>query len=206
MNGWLLAGTTFLASGVEAVEAMTIVLAVGVAVSWRVAFRGAGLALLALVAIVAVFGPLLHLVPLAALKLAIGVLLALFGLAWLRKAILRYAGRKALRDEDANYAREVRDLRAAEAARRGDRVGAAVAFKAVLLEGLEVAVIVVTFGAASSAALGWAATGALVAVLAVVLLGLALRRPASRVPENAMKFAVGIMLVSFGTFWAGEGL
>jgi uncharacterized membrane protein len=206
MNGWLLAGTTFLASGVEAVEAMTIVLAVGVAVSWRVAFRGAGLALLALVAIVAVFGPLLHLVPLAALKLAIGVLLALFGLAWLRKAILRYAGRKALRDEDANYAREVRGLREAEAARRGDRVGAAVAFKAVLLEGLEVAVIVVTFGAASSAALGWATTGALVAVLAVVLLGLALRRPASRVPENAMKFAVGIMLVSFGTFWAGEGL
>lgn len=206
MNGWVLAGTTFLASGVEAVEAMTIVLAVGIAVSWRVAFRGAGLALLVLAAIVAVFGPLLHFLPLAGLKLAIGVLLALFGLAWLRKAILRYAGRKALRDEDANYAREVGALRDAEAARKGDRVGAAVAFKAVLLEGLEVAVIVVTFGAASSAALGWAATGAVVAVLAVVLLGLALRRPASRVPENAMKFAVGIMLVSFGTFWSGEGL
>jgi uncharacterized membrane protein len=206
MNGWLLAGTTFLASGVEAVEAMTIVLAVGVAVSWRVAFRGAGLGLLVLAAIVAVFGPLLHFVPLAALKLAIGVLLALFGLAWLRKAILRYAGRKALRDEDANYEREVRALRGAEPNGRGDRVGALVAFKAVLLEGLEVAVIVVTFGAASSAALGWAASGALVAVLAVLLLGLALRRPASRVPENAMKFAVGIMLVSFGTFWAGEGL
>ena len=115
MNGWLLAGTTFLASGVEAVEAMTIVLAVGVARSWRVAFRGAGLGLLVLAAIVAVFGPLLHFVPLAALKLAIGVLLALFGLAWLRKAILRYAGRKALRDEDANYEREV------ERAARGRR-------------------------------------------------------------------------------------
>lgn len=206
MSGWVLAGTTFVASAVEAVEAMTIVLAVGVAVSWSAAFRGAGLGLLVLSAVVAVFGPLLHAIPLAALELAIGVLLALFGLAWLRKAILRYAGRKALRDEDANYAREVGALRAAEAARNGDRVGAAVAFKAVLLEGLEVAVIVVTFGAASRAALGWAAAGAVVAVLAVVLLGLALRRPASRVPENAMKFAVGIMLVSFGTFWAGEGL
>ncbi len=206
MNGWLLAGTTFVASGVEAVEAMTIVLAVGVAVSWRVACRGAVLGLLVLAAIVAVFGPLLHFVPLSALKLAIGVLLALFGLAWLRKAILRYAGRKALRDEDANYEREVRSLREAEAVRKGDRIGAVVAFKAVLLEGLEVAVIVVTFGAASSVALGWAATGAVLAVLAVVALGLALRRPASRVPENAMKFVVGIMLLSFGTFWAGEGL
>jgi uncharacterized membrane protein len=209
MNGWLLAGTTFLASGVEAVEAMTIVLAVGVARSWRTAWQGAALGLLALAAIVAVFGPLLRFVPLDDLKLAIGVLLALFGLAWLRKAILRYAGRKAMRDEDAAYEREVRSLRAAEAAldqRHGDRVAVATAFNAVLLEGLEVAVIVVTFGAASSAALGWATTGAVLAVLAVLALGFALRRPASRVPENAMKFVVGIMLTSFGTFWAGEGL
>lgn len=209
MNGWLLAGTTFLASGVEAVEAMTIVLAVGVARSWRTAFQGAALGLLALVAIVAVFGPLLRFVPLAALELAVGLLLVLFGLAWLRKAILRYAGRKAMRDEDANYEREVRTLHAAGTAlgsRQGDRVAVATAFNAVLLEGLEVAVIVVTFGAASSTALGWATAGALVAVLAVVLLGLALRRPAARVPENAMKFVVGIMLVSFGTFWTGEGL
>ena len=209
MSGWLLAGTTFLASGVEAVEALTIVLAVGVARSWRTAFQGAALGLLVLAVVVAVFGPLLRFVPLDALKLAIGLLLALFGLAWLRKAILRYAGRKALRDEDAAYAREVRALRAAGAApdpRHADRTAVATAFNAVLLEGLEVAVIVVTFGAASSAALAWSATGAAAAVLAVVALGLALRRPASRVPENAMKFAVGIMLVSFGTFWAGEGL
>ena len=208
MNGWLLAGTTFLASGVEAVEALTIVLAVGVARSWRTAFQGAALGLLVLAVIVAVLGPLLRFVPLGALKLAIGVLLVLFGLAWLRKAILRYAGRKALRDEDANYEREVRALRAEAApdARRGDRTAVATAFNAVLLEGLEVAVIVVTFGAASSAALAWSATGAVAAVLAVVLLGIVLRRPASRVPENAMKFAVGVMLTSFGTFWAGEGL
>lgn len=209
MNGWLLAGTTFLASGVEAVEAMTIVLAVGVARSWRTAWQGAALGLLVLAAIVAVLGPLLRFVPLDDLKLAIGVLLALFGLAWLRKAILRYAGRKAMRDEDAAYEREVHSLRAAEAAldeRHGDRVAVATAFNAVLLEGLEVAVIVVTFGAASSAALGWATAGAALAVLAVLALGFALRRPASRVPENAMKFVVGIMLTSFGTFWTGEGL
>jgi uncharacterized membrane protein len=208
MNGWLLAGTTFLASGVEAVEAMTIVLAVGVARSWRTAWQGAGLGVLALVAIVAVFGPLLRSVPLGVLELAIGALLTLFGLAWLRKAILRYAGRKALRDEDANYEREVNSLRAEAAldTRRGDRVAVATAFNAVLLEGLEVAVIVVTFGAASSAALAWSTAGAGLAVLAVLALGFALRRPASRVPENAMKFVVGIMLTSFGTFWAGEGL
>ncbi len=179
MNGWLLAGTTFLAAGVEALEAMTIVLAVGVARSWRTAWQGAGLGVLALVAVVAVFGPLLRLVPLGALELAIGVLLALFGLAWLRKAILRYAGRKALRDEDANYEREVRGLRAEAALgeRHGDRVAVATAFNAVLLEGLEVAVIVVTFGAASSAALTWSAAGAALAVLAVLALGFALRRP-----------------------------
>ncbi len=209
MNGWLLAGTTFLASGVEAVEALTIVLAVGVARSWRTAFQGAALGLLVLAAIVAVLGPLLRFVPLGALELVVGLLLTLFGLAWLRKAILRYAGRKAMRDEDANYEREVRALRAANpalGARQADRIAVATAFNAVLLEGLEVAVIVVTFGAASGAALAWSATGALVAVLAVIALGIALRRPASRVPENAMKFAVGIMLTSFGTFWAGEGL
>ena len=205
MNGWTLAGTSFLASAVEAVEALTIVLAVGVARSWPVALRGAAYALLVLAAIVAAFGPVLHLIPIDQLKLVVGVVLTLFGLAWLRKAILRYAGRKALRDEDAAFAREVSALRAAEDA-QADRIGLVTSFKAVLIEGLEVAIIVVTFGAASSAALGWSAAGAAAAVLLVVLLGLALKQPASRVPENAMKFVVGIMLTSFGTFWTGEGL
>jgi uncharacterized membrane protein len=205
MNGWTLAGTSFLASGVEAVEAMTIVLAVGVTRSWPVALRGAAFALLALALIVAVFGPLLHLVPIDQLKLVVGIVLTLFGLAWLRKAILRYAGRKALRDEDAAFAREVSALRAAEDV-QADRIGFVTSFKAVLIEGLEVAIIVVTFGAASNTALGWSAAGASVAVVLVVLVGLALKQPASRVPENTMKFVVGIMLTSFGTFWTGEGL
>jgi uncharacterized membrane protein len=205
VNGWTLAGTSFLASAVEAVEALTIVLAVGVTRSWAVALRGTVFALLVLALIVALFGPLLHLIPIDQLKLVVGIVLTLFGLAWLRKAILRYAGRKALHDEDAAYAREVSALRAAEEA-QADQIGLVTAFKAVLIEGLEVAIIVVTFGAASSAALGWSAAGAAAAVLVVVALGLALKQPASRVPENAMKFVVGIMLTSFGTFWTGEGL
>lgn len=205
MNGWALAGTTFLASGVEAVEAMTIVLAVGVARSWPVALRGAVYALVVLALVVALFGPLLHLVPIDQLKLVVGIVLTLFGLAWLRKAILRYAGRKALRDEDAAFAREVSELRALEAV-QADRIGLITSFKAVLIEGLEVAIIVVTFGAASAAALSWSAIGAVAAVLVVALAGLALKQPASRVPENTMKFVVGIMLTSFGTFWTGEGL
>jgi len=200
----LLAGTAFLASGVESVEALTIVLAVGVGRSWRTALTGAAYGLGALVAIIALLGPLLRLVPLATIELVVGVLLLLMGTAWLRKAILRYAGRKAMRDEDAAYAREVDDLRALDA-RSADRVATATAFNAVLLEGLEVAVIVVTVGASSPTALTWAAGGAAAAALLVAALGVALRRPASRVPENAMKFAVGVMLTSFGTFWTGEG-
>jgi uncharacterized membrane protein len=205
VNGWTLAGTSFLASAVEAVEALTIVLAVGVTRSWPVALRGTAFALLVLALIVALFGPLLHLIPIDQLKLVVGIVLMLFGLAWLRKAILRYAGRKALKDEDAAYAREVSALRAAEET-QADRIGLVTSFKAVLIEGLEVAIIVVTFGAASSAALGWSAAGAGAAVLVVIALGLALKAPAARVPENAMKFVVGIMLTSFGTFWTGEGL
>jgi uncharacterized membrane protein len=205
VNGWTLAGTTFLASGVEAVEALTIVLAVGVARSWPVALRGAAYALLVLALIVALFGPLLHLVPIDQLKLVVGIVLTLFGLAWLRKAILRYAGRKALRDEDAAFAREVSALRAAEDV-QADRIGFVTSFKAVLIEGLEVAIIVVTFGAASTVALSWSAVGAAAAVLVVAVAGLALKQPASRVPDNTMKFVVGVMLTSFGTFWAGEGL
>ncbi len=205
MNGWTLAGTSFLASGVEAVEALTIVLAIGVARSWPVALRGAAYALVVLAVIVALFGPLLHLIPIDQLKLVVGIVLILFGLAWLRKAILRYAGRKALRDENAAFAREVSAMRDVEDL-QADRIGMVTTFKSVLLEGLEVAIIVVTFGAGSAAALQWSAAGAGAAVLLVVLAGVALQRPASRVPENTMKFVVGVMLTSFGTFWTGEGL
>jgi uncharacterized membrane protein len=205
MNGWTLAGTTFLASAVEAVEALTIVLAVGVTRSWPVALRGTAYALLVLALIVVLFGPLLQFVPINQLKLVVGIVLILFGLAWLRKAILRYAGRKALRDEDAAFEREVAALRAADDA-QADKIAFITAFKSVLLEGLEVAIIVVTFGAASTLALRWSAAGAAGAVVLVALLGLALKQPASRVPENTMKFVVGIMLTSFGTFWTGEGL
>ena len=194
-----------MASGVEAVEAMTIVLAVGVVSSWRVALRGALVALAALAVLVAIFGPLLRFIPIDALKIVVGVFLIMFGLAWLRKAIQRYAGTKALRDEDASYAAQVAELRAIDA-RDNERVGFLVAFKGVLLEGLEVAIIVVTFGAGSFAGLEWSAAGAALAVILVVALGIALRAPASRVPENAMKFVVGTMLTSFGTFWTGEGL
>ncbi len=184
---------------------MTIVLAVGVARSWPIALRGAAYALGVLALIVAVFGPALRLVPIDQLKLVVGIVLILFGLSWLRKAILRYAGRKALRDEQAAFARQVEALRTADDV-QADRIAFITSFKGVLIEGLEVAIIVVTFGAASTVALGWSAAGAFVAVVLVVAAGLALRQPVSRVPENTMKFVVGIMLTSFGTFWTGEGL
>lgn len=208
MNGWLLAGTSFLASAVEAVEALTIVLAVGVTRSWRPALSGTAWGLATLAAIVIVLGPAIVIyVPFAVLRTGIGIVLLVFGLAWLRKAILRYSGRKALHDEAAIYAREVRALRGtAPVAGAADRASFATAYNAVLLEGLEVAVIVLTFGAASPAALRWSGLGALAAVLIVAGTGVALRRPLARVPENLLKFVVGIMLTSFGTFWCGEGL
>jgi uncharacterized membrane protein len=205
VNGWTLAGTSFLASAVEAVEALTIVLAVGVATSWRTALRATVFALLVLAVIVAAFGPLLHFIPINALKLIVGIVLTLFGLSWLRKAIQRYAGRKMLKDEAAAYDREVAALRAVEKA-QAEKIGFITAFKGVLLEGLEVALIVVTFGVGSTLALGWSAAGAAAAVVLVALAGVALKSPASRVPENTMKFVVGVMLTSFGTFWTGEGL
>jgi uncharacterized membrane protein len=207
VNGWLLASTAALASAVEAVEALTIVLAVGAIRSWRSALTGAWWALVSLAAIVLLFGPaLVAYVPFATLKTAIGIFLLLFGLAWLRKAILRYSGRKALHDEAAIYAREVDALRGAAAVCGSDRLGFATAYNAVLLEGLEVAVIVLTFGASSAAALRWASLGALLAVIVVAAAGVTLRAPLRRVPENLLKFIVGIMLTSFGTFWSGEGL
>jgi len=202
VNGWVLAGTTFLASAVEMVEAATIVMAVGFTQGWRTALSGAAWALAALVAIVALFGPLLatH-AAVARLEVVVGPLLVLFGIAWLRKAIWRAAGRKAMHDEGAIFARE-----SAALATRDRRVGFATSFQGVLIEGLEVAVIVVTFAATRPREIAYSVGGALAAAIVVLGLALALRAPLSRVPENAMKTVVGLMLLSLGTFWTGEGL
>jgi Ca2+/H+ antiporter, TMEM165/GDT1 family len=201
------AGASFAASFVEAVEALTVVLAVGLARGWRPALTGASAALLALALIVAVLGPLMSVVPIRGLQFVVGVLTLLFGLRWLRKAILRAVGIIALHDEDAAFARETREL--SEAGRREaygfDWVGGATAFKIVLMEGIEVAFIVIAVGAGRGL-LGLASAGALAACVVVAVIGAAVHRPLARVPENALKFAVGVMLSSFGLFWTGESL
>ncbi|MDP9016985.1 MAG: TMEM165/GDT1 family protein [Candidatus Eremiobacteraeota bacterium] len=203
MHPLLLAGTSFIASLVEAVEAVTIVLAVGYTQGWRAALTGSAWALATLTAIIVILGPaLIHFVPLATLQLVIGLFLVLFGFTWLRKAIWRYSGRKALHDEEAIYAREVAELKAAHE----KRVGFVTAYNAVLLEGFEIVIIVVTFAAATPGGFLWASIGAIVATLLVVIAGVVLRKPFSQVPENTMKFIVGVMLCSLGTFWSGEGL
>jgi uncharacterized membrane protein len=188
------------------VEALTIVLAAGVSRGWRSALAGVGAATLALAAIVAVFGPALTLIPIGALRLVVGALLLVFGLQWLRKAILRASGYKALHDEDAAFGRELTAARAAgPAASVGlDAYAFTLAFKGVLLEGLEVVFIVVTFGSAEGA-LPLAIAGAVAALVLVGGVGLFVHRPLSTVPENSMKFAVGLLLSTFGTFWAAEG-
>ncbi len=202
-----LALSVLVACSVEAVEALTIVLAVGTTRSWRSSLYGVGAALVALAALVAALGPAIASLPLSALRVVIGGLLLVFGLQWLRKAILRAAGLKALHDEQAAFEEESAAARTAST-RRGfgviDSYSFIVSFKGVLLEGLEVAVIVLTFGA-NQHRIGLAAAAAGVAVALVVLAGAAVRAPLSRVPENAMKFAVGVMLSSFGMFWGAEG-
>jgi uncharacterized membrane protein len=203
MNGWVLAGTTFLASSVEFVEAATIVLAVGYAQGWRAALLGTVWAAVALAAIVGIFGPLIgNAASLSRIQLVVGPFLILFGIAWLRKAVWRYAGRKSMRDEQAIYDRELARL---EADREG-RLGFAVALQGVFVEGLEVAVIVVTFGAASANALVWSASGAAIALALVTVASVVLHKPFARVPENALKALVGVMLFALGTFWTGEAL
>jgi uncharacterized membrane protein len=200
-----LALSVFLACAVEAVEALTIVLAVGVTRSWSSAMSGAGAATLALAAIVAALGPALSTLPIDALRLVVGLLLLLFGLQWLRKAILRSAGLKAKHDELETFQEESEAARAAGARRPGfDRYAFTVAGKGVLLEGLEVVVIVLTLGA-NQHRVGLAAAAAGLAVLLVIAAGLAARAPLAKVPENTMKFAVGVMLSSFGVFWGTEG-
>jgi uncharacterized membrane protein len=203
VNLWALAATAFVAGAVEAIEAATIVLAVGYTNGWRVALSGAAYAGIALIAIIGIGGAaLVAFVPLRILQVVIGVFLMWFGYRWLRKAILRFAGRIPLHDESAIYERHVAALRA----KREDRLGLATSFNGVFLEGLEVAIIVVTVGSASRAALAVSAAGAVCAAIAVTSVAVLVRRPFARIPENAMKFGVGIMLVAFGTFWLGEGV
>jgi uncharacterized membrane protein len=207
LNALPLILTVFVACAVEAVEALTIVLASGLTRQWRSTFQGMAAALVVLAMVVAVIGPTITLLPLGALRLVVGALLAIFGLQWLRKAILRATGHKALHDEASAYLREVAAARRAPvSSRRGvsDWYAFTLSFKGVLLEGLEVVFIVITFGD-NQRNLGAAMIGAAAAVLAVTAAGIAVRAPLARVPENAMKFAVGIMLTSFGTFWGAEG-
>jgi uncharacterized membrane protein len=201
-----LAISVFLACAVEAVEALTIVLAVGTTRSWRSTLTGVGVALLALAVITAALGPALTALPINALRLVVGALLLIFGLQWLRKAILRAGGLKALHDEEKAYEEELAAARDAGAVDRTrfDPYSFTVAFKGVLLEGLEVVFIVLTFGS-NQHNVGLAAAAAAVAVFAVVAAGLAVHRPLARVPENTLKFAVGVMLTSFGMFWGAEG-
>jgi uncharacterized membrane protein len=197
----------FLASLVEVVEAFTIVLAVAMLRGWRPAALGtiAGLAVLA--AIVLLLGPLLDRVPITSLQLAIGMLLLLFGMGWLRKASLRAAGVIPLHDEDAIFAAETAELAGQAYHRRANRdwVAGITALKAVLLEGLEVVFIVIAVGAGRGL-LAPASLGALAACVLVLAIGAVVHRPLSRVPENLLKFGVGVMLSSFGVFWTGEGL
>ena len=195
----------FLASFVEVVEAFTIVLAVGVTRSWRPALTGTALALVVLAALVLAFGPLLALVPISTLQFVVGVLLILFGMRWLRKAILRSVGVIALHDEDAAFSKETAELNRQASDKRADYLAGLAAFKAVLLEGVEVVFIVIAVGAAHGQT-GYASLGALAALILVTLIGLVVHRPLARVPENALKFVVGLMLTSFGIFWTGEGI
>jgi uncharacterized membrane protein len=214
---WVVATAAFLASAVEFVEAFTIVLVVGVTVNWRSALLGALAAAATLAILVATLGTaLVQWVPLDVLRTVIGTLLLLFGLKWLKNAIMRYAGLKARHDEQAIYEETRAELRARgevdASSSRFDLFGFLLSYKSVLLEGLEVAFIVITFGlsAASStvsrsSGIASAALGALAAGLLVILVGAFVRVPLARVPENTLKFIVGIMLTTFGTFWLAEG-
>jgi uncharacterized membrane protein len=197
----------FLACAVEAVEATTIVLAAGTARDWRSTWAGTVSALAVLAVIVAVLGPAVTAIPLTALRVVVGALLLVFGLQWLRKAVLRASGHKALHDEDKLYAEHLAEAKAQTARRfllAPDRYGFRLAFMGVLLEGLEVVFIVLTFGAnAKNVGLATIAAGAAIVIVAVA--GFLVRAPLARVPENTLKFIVGIMLTSFGVFWGGEG-
>jgi uncharacterized membrane protein len=208
---WTHAGPTvlaaFLASLVEFVEALTIVLAVGAVRGWRGALGGTGLALLVLFIIVLVLGPSMTRIPRDLVQIGVGTLILLFGMRWLRKAILRSAGVIPLHDEEAAYAKETASLRGLSGIGQGwDRVAVSTAFKITMIEGIEVVFIVVAMGAAGTGLLVPASLGAAAALLLVVVLGLVLHRPVAMIPENTLKFLVGVLLCAFGTFWVGEGM
>ena len=197
----------FLASTVEMVEALTIVLAMGVTREWRSTIIGSVAALGALAVVVTALGPLIDQIPFTALRIVIGGLLLVFGLQWLRKAVLRGSGYKALHDEDKIFQEETEAAkRAGSVTRAGlDWYAFTVSFKGVFLEGLEVAFIVLTFGT-SHGSIPLAAAGAAAGLVVVGIAGILIHAPLSRVPENTLKFAVGVMLTSFGIFWSGEGV
>jgi uncharacterized membrane protein len=209
---WAIASAAFLASAVEFVEAFTIVLVVGITINWRSSLVGALAAAATLAVIVGTLGvALVKWVPLNDLRLFVGIILILFGLKWLKKSILRYSGLKSLHDEEAIFEETMAEVRA-----RGETIaprihpfGVALAYKAVLLEGLEVAFIVITFGSSIKTAagngIGSAAIGAAIAGILVITAGVLVKAPLTKVPENTLKFVVGVMLTSFGTFWAAEG-
>jgi uncharacterized membrane protein len=207
MSGPALFMTVFLACLVEAVEALTIILAAGTARDWRSAIVGALSGLVVLAVVIAALGPAVSVIPLDALRLVVGGLLLIFGLQWLRKAILRASGNKALHDEDVAYQATLTAARGGPTKRRnliGDWYAFTLSFKGVLLEGLEVAFIALSFGA-NQGSIPLAALAATAAVLLVAVAGLAIRAPLARVPENSMKFVVGVMLTAFGIFWGAEG-
>lgn len=208
---WAHTGTaivaSFLASLVECVEALTVILAVGSVRGWRSALIGAATAIAVLLLIIAALGTALTRIPLPIIQLVVGTLLLLFGLRWLRKAILRSAGLIPLHDEQAAYAKNTEAMRGLGTGNAAwDKIAFAAAFNITMLEGTEVVFIVIAIGAGSTGMLLPASLGAVTALLVVIALGLILHRPLARVPENTLKFAVGVLLSAFGTFWVGEGM
>src|SRR6266446_2530250 len=204
---WAIVIAAFLAAAVEFVEAFTLVLVAGITVNWRSSIVGALAAVATLAVIIATLGvALVTLVPIGVLRFVIGFLLLLFGLKWLKNAIQRYSGLKFLHDEEAIYAANLAQARARGevVGTRLDLFGVLLSYKSVLLEGLEVAFIVISFGSGGSSGIGMAAIGAAAAGVLVILVGALVRSPLQRIPENTLKFIVGIMLTTFGTFWSGE--
>lgn len=197
----------FLASLVEFIEALTVVLAVGAVRGWRGALGGTGLALLVLLATVAVFGPAMTRIPVAVVQLGLGTLLLLFGMRWLRKAILRSAGVIPLHDEAEEFRQQTSAMQQLGRADRGwDGVAVRTAFQITMVEGIEVVFIVIALGATGTGLLLPASLGAGAALILVVLLGIVLHRPVASIPENTLKYLVGVLLCSFGLFWVGEGM
>ncbi|MCR8635049.1 COG4280 domain-containing protein [Paenibacillus radicis (ex Xue et al. 2023)] len=198
---------SFLGTAVEFVEALTIVLAVGVTKGWRSSLSGMALAILLLTALVVLFGvPLMSYVHVSAFQLVIGILMMMFGMRWLRKAILRYSGLKALHLENEAYEEELtRQKKEGTATKRMDWFGFTTTFNIVLLEGIEAIFIVLTLGLAANE-LSSAVLGSVIGIIVVIIAGILLRKPLAMIPENTMKFVVGLMLSSFGIFLVGEGV